>query len=65
MKAATKKDQKINLVNCERVSSFDANYNNSSQIRCNIPVKVKFSEKEPQIVNIHQTETGIRIKQTK
>jgi hypothetical protein len=65
MKAATKKDQKINLVNCERVSSFDANCNNSSQIRCSVPIKVSYPEKKPQIISIHQAETVVRIKETK
>jgi len=65
MKDIAKKEQKINLVNCERILLSEAFYNNSSQIRCTIPVKVKYPEKKPQIVNIHQAETVVRIKQTK
>ena len=65
MKEMGKKEQKINLINCEKVEQSDALYNNSSQIKCSIPVKVKFSEKKPQIVNIHQTETVVRIRHTK
>ena len=65
MKDVAKKEQKINLLNCERIPLSEAFYNNSSQIRCNIPVKVKYPEKKAQIVNIHQTETVVRIKQTK
>jgi len=65
MKEMGKKEQKINLINCEKVVQSEALYNNSSQIKCSIPVKVKFSEKKPQIVNIHQTETVVRIRHTK
>ncbi len=65
MKEMVGKEQKINLINCEKVQESEALHNNSSQIRCSIPVKVKFSEKKPQIVNIHQTETVVRIKHTK
>jgi len=65
MKEMVKKEQKINLINCEKVEQSDALYNNSSQIKCSIPVKVKFSEKKPQIVNIHQTETIVKVKQVK
>lgn len=65
MKEVAKKEQKINLINCEKIRESEAVYNNSSQIRCIIPVKVKFSEKKPQIVNIHRTETVVRIKQAK
>jgi hypothetical protein len=65
MKEMVNKEQKINLMNCEKVQESEALHNNSSQIRCSNPVKVKFSEKKPQIVNIHQTETVVRIKQTK
>lgn len=65
MKEMVGKEQKINLINCEKVQESEALHNNSSQIRCSIPVKVKFSEKKPQIVNIHQTETIVRIKHTK
>jgi hypothetical protein len=65
MKEMVKKEQKINLINCEKVQESEALHNNSSQIRCSIPVKVKFSVEKPQIVNIHQNETVVRIKQTK
>lgn len=64
MKEVTKKEQKVNLINCEKIALSEVFHNNSSQIRCTIPVKVKFSEKKPQIVNIHQTETLVRIKQS-
>ena len=65
MKEMLEKEKKINLISCEKVQESETFYNNSSQIRCSIPVKVKFSEKQPQIVNIHRTETVIRIKQAK
>jgi hypothetical protein len=65
MKEMVKKEQKVNLINCGKVQESEALYNNSSQIRCSIPVKVKFSEKKPQIVNIHKTESVVRIKQAK
>lgn len=65
MKEMVKKEQKINLINCEKVEESGTLHNNSSQIRCNTPVKVKFSEKQPQIVNIHKTESVVRIKQAK
>ncbi len=65
MKGMVKKEQKINLINCEKIQASEALQNNSSQIRCNIPVKIKFLDKNPQIVNIHQTETVVRIKQAK
>ena len=65
MKEMVKREQKINLINCEKIVVSEVLQNNSSLIRCNIPVKVKFSDKKPQIVNIHQTETVVRIKQTK
>jgi len=65
MKGVAKKEQKINLINCEKIPVSETLQNNSCQIRCSIPVKVKFSEKKPQIVNIHQTETVVRIRHTK
>ena len=65
MKGVVKKEQKINLINCEKTLISEALQNNSSQIRCNIPIKVTFSEKKPQIVNIHKSETVVRIKQDK
>jgi hypothetical protein len=65
MKETLKKEQKINLINCEKVPESEAFYNNSSQIRCSISVNIKFLEKKPQIVNIHQTESVVRIKQIK
>lgn len=65
MKDIIKKEQKINLINCEKITPSEALQNNSSQIRCSSPVKVKFLGEKPRIVNIHRTETVIRIKQAK
>jgi hypothetical protein len=65
MKGMVKKEQKINLINCEKIQVSEALQNNSSQIKCNIPVKITFLGKKPQIINIHQTETAIKIKQAK
>jgi len=65
MKEMVKEEQKINLINCEKIPVLEALQNDSCQIRCSIPVKVKFSDKKPQIVNIHQTETVVRIKLAK
>jgi hypothetical protein len=65
MKEMVKKGQKINLINCEKVQGSEAFHNYSSEMRCSIPVKVKFLEKKPQIVNIHRTETVVRIRHTK
>lgn len=62
MKGMVKKEQKINLINCEKIQISEALQNNSSQIRCIIPIKIKLVKK-PQVVNIHQTETVVRIKQ--
>lgn len=64
MKEMVKEEQKINLINCEKIQASEALQNNSSQIRCSIPVKIKFLDKK-QIVNIHQTETVVRIKLAK
>ena len=64
MNEVVKKEQKINLINCEKVQESESFYNNSSQIRCSISANIKFLEKKPQIVNIHQTETVVRIKQS-
>ena len=65
MKEMLEKEQKINLISCEKVQESETFYNNSSQIRCSIPVKVTFSDKKPQIVNIHQTESAVRLRHTK
>ena len=65
MKDVAKREQKINLINCEKIPVEETLQNNSCQIRCSIPVKVEFSDKRPQIVNIHQTESIVRMKQTK
>lgn len=65
MKEMATKGQKINLINCEKVRGSEAFHNYSSEIRCSNPVKVKFPEKKPQIVNIHRTETIVRIRHTK
>ena len=45
MKEMVKEEQKINLINCEKIQASEALQNNSSQIRCSIPVKIKFLDK--------------------
>ena len=65
MKEMVKEEQKINLINCEKILTSESLQKNSSQIRCNIPVRITFSDKRPQVVSIHQTETFVRIKQAK
>jgi hypothetical protein len=65
MKEMAKKEQKINLINCEEIQTPGDLQNNSSQIRCIIPVKIKYSIKKPQVINIHQTDSIIRLKQGK
>jgi len=61
MKEITEKEQKINLINCEEIREPGDLQNNSSQIKCSIPIKIKYTTKKPQIVNIHQTETIIKL----
>lgn len=65
MKVEFKKEQKINLINCEKIQVSEAFQNNSAQIRCSVPIKIKFLGKNPQIISIHQTGTAIKIKQAK
>ena len=65
MKDKVKKEQKINLINCEKIQGSEALQNNSFQIRCPIPVNIKFLDKKPQVVNIHQTESVVRVKEIK
>lgn len=62
MKVMNKKEQKINLINCEKIQTSEALQNSSSQIRCGIAVKITFLDKKSQIVNIHQTGTVVRLK---
>lgn len=65
MKEMVKKEQKINLINCEKILTPESLQKNSSQIRCSIPVRITFSDKRPQVVSIHQTGTAARIKPDK
>lgn len=65
MKNDVTEEQKINLIDCEKIQVADNLQNNTSQIKCNIPVSVEFVDEKPQVVNIHHTETAIDIKQTK
>jgi len=65
MKDVVKKEQKVNLINCEKILTSESLQKNSSQIRCNIPVRITFSDKRPQVVSIHQTGTVTRIKPAK
>lgn len=65
MKEMVKEEQKINLINCEKIQISEAFQKNSSQIRCSIPVRITFSDKRPQVVSIHQTGTAARIKPAK
>lgn len=62
MKGVVKKEQKINLINCEKIQVSEAFQNNSSQIRCSVPIKIKFLGKPPQIVSVHQTGTILKVK---
>ncbi|MCJ7747637.1 MAG: hypothetical protein MUP27_07830 [Desulfobacterales bacterium] len=65
MKEMAKKEQRVNLINCEEIQIPRDLQNNSSQIRWSIPVKIKYSIKKPQVVNIHQTDSIVRLKQGK
>ncbi len=62
MKSNITKEQKINLIDCEEIQLNDSLQNNTSQIKCDIPVNIEFGDEKPQVVNIDRTETKIEIK---
>lgn len=65
MKNDIVEEQKINLIDCEKIPLTDNLQNSTSQIKYNAPVSVKFIDEKPQAVNIYHTETVIDIKQAK
>lgn len=62
MKSNITKEQKINLIDCEEIQLNDNLQNNTSQIKCDIPVNIEFEDEKLQVVNIDRIETIIEIK---
>jgi len=70
MKSKNKKDNhskgkqelKVYLVNCENIQEADALQDNSSRIRCNASIAIKYPNVKPQVVNIHHAGTILNIR---